>query len=121
MKLSMRSRKLTLLLGLFVSMALLFSGGFAHVVSSDMSMMHGTGQAESARQCQNMCPIQTPVGNRGEHDVEPQDKEPIPLEPYYVAFLGVGWSLTIFIAGYLLWHLRWRPPDLIKLYANYRF
>ncbi len=53
--------------------------------------------------------------------VNPQDKEPIPSEPYYLAFMGVGWTIVVTVAAaYLLKYLRWKPPDLTLLYAVYR-
>jgi len=53
--------------------------------------------------------------------VDDKDIEPQPTEPYYAAFISVGWSLVILISAYLLRHLRWRPTDLYKLNVNYQF
>lgn len=53
---------------------------------------------------------------------EDQEPDPEPAEPYYLAFIGVGWTITVTItAAYLFGFLRWRPPDLFKLNVSYRF
>ncbi len=77
-----------------------------------------------SNQCQSACiNQQIPANATKSQDVlKDKDINPEPREPYYLAFIGVGWTTTIAIAAvYLLGYLRWRPPDLVKLNVNYRF
>lgn len=64
-------------------------------------------------------PIVTAISQReSEKEKEPA---PEPAEPYFLAFTGVGWSMTITIATtYLLGYLRRRPPDIFSLHSYYR-
>lgn len=74
-------------------------------------------------QCQASCISRSsnPVtSNISQREVE-KDIEPKPAEPYYLAFMGVGWTTTITVAAaYIRKYLNWRPPDLYKLNAVYR-
>ena len=110
-----------LLTGLFLGFAIFFGTGAGHALLSaaampDMNTM-GTGS------CQAACTPQTqPVAIRPTSEINEQNVDPQPAEPYYLAFIGVGWATVITIAAaYLLKYLRWRPPDLFKLHVAYRF
>lgn len=114
-------RRLPLLKGFVLGLFLLLSTSPAHAMSSDSSMSHIKSQKESASQCQTMCPNLKPVATISQAS-ESQDKDPVPTEPYYLAFIGVGWTTFIGVAAaYLLGYLRWRPPDLFKFNVSYRF
>jgi hypothetical protein len=85
-------------------------------------MMPDMGKQMTQNQCQTSCTTQTNPAAPGQKiNVEEKDIEPQPAEPYYLAFIGVGWSVVILISAYLLRHLRWRPPDIYKLNVNYQF
>lgn len=85
------------------------------------SMMSDMGKRMAQNQCQSSCSSQSTVAAPGQRvDVEDKDIEPQPAEPYYLAFIGVGWTTIVLAAAYLLRHLRWRPPDLYKLNSVYR-
>lgn len=119
---AMKRRQLLHLLATIPAfLVLLFGVGAGHALltSSAMSVM---GEQMPQSQCQSSCISQTNVA-APERKIEVADKdiEPQPAEPYYLAFMGVGWSIVIIVAGFLLWHLRWRPPDLYKLNSVYRF
>lgn len=72
--------------------------------------------SQSAQQSQPIAPERTTI------EVDDQNLKPQPADPYYLAFMGVGWTTVITIAAaYLIKYLRWRPPDLFKLNVNYQF
>lgn len=108
---------LSKILGLTILIGLVFSTSFGHaVIGRSMTGMLGS-------RCQTICPQQT-LATR----IKPQELlrnknlEPDPQEPFYLAFIGVGWTTAIALAtSYLLKYLRWRPPDLFKLNVSYRF
>lgn len=114
----MHKRLTALILGTLTSLALLFVGPF-NVLMSSMSM---NGMA-SAGQCQASCGTQTPVAVQAvKQKLRDEEHEPQPAEPYYLAFITVGWTTTVAVAAaFLFKYLRWRPPDFTKLYAVYRF
>mgnify|MGYP007022260223 CR=1 FL=1 len=49
-----------------------------------------------------------------------QEPKPRPSEQYYVQFATLASADEHIGNDYLLEYLSWRPPDLFKLYANYR-
>ncbi len=51
-----------------------------------------------------------------------QDDEPVPhnVLPYYAHF-GSNFIPKKLLSSYVQKHLIFRPPDLVKLYSNYRF
>lgn len=80
--------------------------------------MHGGTQTSH---CQSICVVPS-TAKRPQYDVDKKETKPEPVEPAYLAFIGVGWVLTaVAIASILIKHLRWRPPDLFKLNVNYQF
>ncbi len=100
---------------------LLFGIGAGHALLTasaaspmDKEMNRSQCQASCVSQFNSAAPEQKLV-------IEDRDTEPEPPEPYYLAFMGVGWSLFIFLTASLLRHLHWRPPDIIKLQVAYRF
>lgn len=110
-----------LVAGFLTFFALLFGVGAAHSMLT-ASAMPDMGKQMAPNQCQTACTSQqifaAPIHNKQKQ----QDKEPQAAEPYYLAFIGVGWATTITIsAAYLLGYLRWRPPDLLKLNVSYKF
>ncbi len=119
----MRRGFLTSVVGIATFITLLLGvGSIQPLIANNMP---GMGKQMSQSQCQSSCTTQqhtiaaTLYENKQEKDKE---DTPQPAEPYYMAFTGAGWSLilTAFVA-YILRRLCWRPPDLVKLYANYRF
>lgn len=100
---------------------LLFGIGAGHALLTSTAMSAMDKQM-AQNQCQSSCLSQTNVA-APERKIEIDDKdiEPQPAEPYYLAFMGVGWSLVLLLSIYLLRHLHWRPPDLYKLNSVYRF
>lgn len=115
-------RTLHLLAGVASLVTLLLGGGIGHAAFA-ASPMPGMGKQMPQSQCQSSCSSQSTVAAPGQRvDVEDKDTEPQPAEPYYLAFMGVGWTTIITVAAaYLIKYLRWRPPDLYKLHVNYRF
>ena len=108
-----------LLGGLLALPVLLLSSNFAHAAFNH----HMSGMPSS--QCQSSCTYpQTPANNatKPQDLIENRDKYPLPAEPYYLAFIGIGWSTAVAIlTAYLLRQLHWRPPDIFKLNVNYQF
>ena len=98
---------------------LLFAGNLVHVTFNHSMSAMPSGQ------CQSSCTTsQTPAdtATKPVDILKDKDLEPQPVEPYYLAFMGVGWTTVIAIAAaYLFGYLRWRPPDLYKLNVSYRF
>lgn len=76
-------------------------------------------------ECLSACGNQLQSGlvgiNQREEEKE-KEPRPEPAEPYYLAFLGAGWTTLVFVAAqYLQKYLRWRPPDLYTINVSYRF
>ena len=104
--------------GLLALPILLFSSNLGHTAFSHSMSAMPSGQ------CQSSCTTSQTPGNtatKPEDLLKDKDIEPRPAEPYYLAFIGVGWTTIIIIAAaYLLGYLRWRPPDIFSLYSYYR-
>ena len=105
--------------GVFITLpVLLLSSNFGH-------LMFSRPMANMPRySCQTSCKTsQTPAYTVNKVDEVSVDKdiEPQPAEPYYLAIIGFGWSVVVLLSVYLLRHLHWRPPNIIKLNAAYRF
>ncbi len=97
---------------------LLIAGNLVHMPSSHAMTAMPSGQ------CQTSCTTsQTPadIATKPEDILKDKDIEPQPAEPYYLAFMGVGWTTILpSAAAYLIRSLSWRPPDLYKLNVVYR-
>jgi hypothetical protein len=108
-----------LVTSLFALTLLLFGGNLAHAMFS-----HSMTSMPSS-QCQSNCiSSQTPANTAVKPGdvLKDKDLEPEPAEPYYLVFMGVGWTKDITIAtAFLFGYLLWRPPDLYKLNVAYRF
>ncbi len=116
-----RSCFITFLGSIWALLALLLSLGYGHMLMAASAMPNMKSDKATISQCQSSCgsSATTPVATIPQA-VSPQVKEPVPSEPYFLAFMGVGWLLVLSFGFYLLWHLRWKPPDLTLLYAVYR-
>lgn len=116
-----RQQFLHLIIAIPTFLVLLFGVGAGHALLTS-SAMSASGESVTQSQCQSSCLSQTNVvAPERKIEVDDKDIEPRPAEPHYLAFMGVGWSAFIVTAGFLLWHLRWKPPDIIKLNLAYRF
>ncbi len=116
----LKQRLLAAVIGIESFLTLVFGVGPGHSLAAAATMPNMAKQMPQ-NQCQSSCSAQHNVATiNGKTVVEDKDLEPQPAEPYYLMFMGVDWSTAILLSGYLLWHLLWRPPDLVKLYANYR-
>ena len=101
---------------------LLFGIGPGHSLLTSLAMPNMNTQMPQG-QCQSSCSSQvgTSLLDQKNVEVDNKDLKPHPAEPYYLAFIGVGWTMIVTVAAaYLLKYLRWRPPDLYKLNAVYR-
>ena len=118
----MKLRLRHLLTSLFLGSAVFFGTGAGHALLSAAAMSDMGGNMATGS-CQAACTPQTqPVAVRPTSEIKEQNIDPQPAEPYYLAFIGVGWALVITVAAaYLLKYLRWRPPDIFKLNVAYRF
>lgn len=98
---------------------LLFTGNLAHVTFNHSMTAMPSGQ------CQSSCTTTQTTADtatKPEDILKDKDLEPQPAEPYYLTFMGVGWTTVITVAAaYLFGYLHWRPPDLYKLNVAYRF
>jgi hypothetical protein len=116
----MRQRLLTAVVGVASFFTLLFGVGAGHSMLTATAMPN-MGKQMPQGQCQSSCTPQSNTAIDSQKTViEDKDIEPQPAEPYYLAFMGVGWSLVLLLSVYLLRHLHWRPPDLYKLNSVYR-
>lgn len=115
----MRQRLLLFSASIISLTAILFGSA---PISTLLSQKVDMGMDMAANQCQASCnPGQITAAPASKAEEEKQkDKEPQPAEPYYLAFLSVGWSATLVFAAFLQRHLQWRPPDFITLYGTYR-
>ena len=97
---------------------------FIRVNHASPSMKSMMSKPEAGSNCVIICTRQTPVqfnDIQRKQVEEDEDPAPEPAEPYYLAFMGVGWTTAITIAAaYLLKYLRWRPPDIFSMYGYYR-
>ena len=117
----MRQRLLAAIVGIPSFFALLFGIGAGHALLTS-SAMAAMGEQMTQNQCQSSCLSQTNViAPERKIEIDDKDIKPQPTEPYYLAFMGVGWSIVLLVSAYLLRHLHWRPPDIVKLTAAYRF
>lgn len=116
--------KLTKLFAIFcTSLALFFSLSVSSMFISAPPMGGMDMKQMDSNPCQANCNLQSqPTAWRPATILKEEDIDPQPAKPYYIAFIGVGWIVTVYVAAtYLLKYLRWRPPDFIKLYSIYRF
>lgn len=115
-----KQRIKTALAGLSSLVVVLLGAGAGHAYAS-ATMMPVMSRQMPQNQCQSSCsPQNANAIVSGVTTVKDKDINPPVTEPYYLAFVGVGWSTVIILAAYLLRHLYWRPPDLFKLYSVYR-
>lgn len=104
---------------IFTALTLFFGIGAGHSLISAQSMH--TVEKEVANQCQSICP---PVLNEkqrtpqfAEDDADPDPFPFLTIDPnQYVSIL-----YAVAISVLSLSFLRRRPPDLVALYAKYRF
>lgn len=116
----MKNRLLSTIMIVTPLLVLLF--GFGGNITLLMRLMPDMGKQMSQNQCQSSCSSQSnTVADSQETTIDEKDIEPQPAEPYYLAFMGAGWSLVLLLSVYLLRHLHWRPPDIYKLNSVYRF
>ena len=103
----------TILLAVFS----LLPGGSPLTSHAAAAMDHST-----TPQSQNCCTNTqtTVIRPSNQHPEEEKDEDPAPpQEPYYVQFLTFAAPKKLEAAAYTASSAR--PPDLVKLYANYRF
>lgn len=118
----MISRATRLLATLFVFSLLLVGTSAQHQLMA-MPMPDAMHNISKVSDCISTCgsqlqPIVTAVNQR-EIQVENEPK-PEPAQPYFVQFLKIVPLFGLISAAYFLVYLRWRPPDLFRLYAVYR-
>lgn len=113
----MKRRAPQFIASLFALSVLLLAGNLIRMAST-----HSMAPMPSS-QCQSSCTFsQTPadVATKPEDILEDKGIEPQPADPYYLIFMGVGWTTAILLAtAYLFGYLHWRPPDLYKLNVAY--
>lgn len=114
-------------IGIATLLIVLFSVSAGRSLAATPAMQH-MPQNMPQGQCQTSCDSQRtqpsqPTATRPTNvEVDEQNVDPQPIEPYYLAFIGFGWTTVITIAAIFLFkYLGWRPPDLHKLNAVYRF
>jgi len=118
----MKFRFASILATLFVFPLLLIGTGAQHqlMATTMPNMMHSFSKVDN---CLSTCgsrlqPIATAINQR-EVQVENEPK-PEAGEPYFIQFLKFAPLLGLISSAYFLAYLRWRPPDLFRLYAVYR-
>ena len=102
--------------------AMSFSGAIGHIFLKTLPMPT-MGKQMSQGHCQSSCGVQSAItlpGNKIE--VGNQEAEPQPVEAHRLIFSGVGWTAVLGVGAlYFFDYLCWRPPDIFRLHANYRF
>lgn len=121
---NMKFRVTSLLAALLVLPLLLISTNTRHQVMAspmpDMMKNAPTKVSDCLSACGNQ--LQPTVTGINQREVEKEkEPKPEPAEPYYIQFLQFAPYIGLIGAAYSLRHLRWRPPDIIKLTAAYRF
>jgi Na+/melibiose symporter-like transporter len=99
---------------------IIISLGYGHMAMPANAMPNMASDKTNVSQCQSSCGIAASELGTVPQAANPQYKEPIPFETHQLGFMGVGWSLVLLFSFYLVWHLRWEPPDLTLLHAVYR-
>lgn len=112
-------RILSFITATFTALALFFGIGAGHSLISARSM-HGV-EKEATTQCQSICPtVLNEKQKTPQVDEDDADPDPFPFlsldTSQYVSTL-----YAVVISALILSFLRRRPPDLVALYANYRF
>jgi hypothetical protein len=124
MKTLLKSFARVMLLSTILAFSILFTP-FIRVSYASTSMKVMMPKQGANGNCVTVCGSQNTVHfNDIQRKQVDEDKEPSPepAEPYYHAFMGVGWATVITVAAaHLFKYLRWRPPDLYKLNVNYQF
>jgi hypothetical protein len=116
--------KIARLISVFsVAIIAAFGFGVGHVVSASESMPGMEMGSMQSAQCQSLCLFQLAKTETGTSiHQKKQTPDPLPVEPYYTAFAGVSWVMTVLIsAAFLFRYLKWRPPDITALNVLYRF
>lgn len=114
-----QTRIISFTMTIFTALALLFGIGPGHSLMSTQSVR--AAEKEATTQCQSICP---PLLNEKKKtpqvDEDDTTPDPFPLlslaSSQHVAILYV-----VIISALALSFLSRRPPDLVALYANYRF
>lgn len=110
-----------LLAAFFLLPFLLLGSGGLHMQASAHSTH--SSMASSDKDCLSLCTsrLNTPEAVLGSRE-EDKDNEPKPgfSVLYYLQFTRLANASERIGNDRLLKHLQWRPPDLFKLYANYR-
>lgn len=88
----------------------------AHTVHPDMTFSDKT---DCLSLCSNRLNLSEVSLNNREED-EDRELEPRSSKQYYLQFAALANVAELADNDELLRHLRWRPPDLFKLYENYR-
>jgi hypothetical protein len=92
-----------------------------HVSSSMLAMMSKSKTISCVTACTSNRSSAQVNGLQPNLEEKEQEPAPEPANPYYLAFMGVGWTTVITVAlAYLIKYLRWRPPDFFSLYNYYR-
>jgi hypothetical protein len=114
-------------LGIAILFIAVFGIGAGRSLTAAPTMRHmpqnmAQGQCLSSCGTQHVAQPQPIAPESTTVEVDDQSLKPQPVEPYYLAFMGVGWTTVITVAAaYVIKYLRWRPPDLYKLNVAYRF
>lgn len=107
---------------LFLLPLLVLGSGGLQLVPEAHGEQHAMAAPE-ASECLSLCTsrAQAPEVLPGQKDKE-ADSEPKlrPAENYYLQFASLTAVVAPVTAASLLKHLRWRPPDLFKLFSNFR-
>lgn len=111
----------SLLLAPLVAVLMLFVVSPGHMASASMPGMEKA--SENSVQCQAACPV-LPADDMNKEIVfgKDTDPDPNPALPYYSGLINLAYFAPILLSAYLLNLARkWRPPDLVVQYSNYRF
>lgn len=100
---------------------LIAPAGLRHAVAAPMPDM--THNQPKTNDCLSACGSQQqPVVTATRPSESEREEEPAPglVQPYYLQFLQFWPVLLVASAAFLLSYLRWRPPDIYKVFAAYR-
>lgn len=115
-------RVVRLFAAFFVLPLLLLSSGGLQMQASAHTVHPGMASSDKT-DCLSLCSnrlnsSETSLNNK--EDDKHRESKPQSSEQFYLQFAVPTIADTVPDNDYLLKYLRWRPPDLFKLYENYR-
>lgn len=100
-----------------VILSILLGGQWLHQVQAHQHI--GTSEHKPASQCNGSCRSVITDETKTELENVLPDEDPDPqYHPWLASPLALAYLTPVLF--FVPWHIRWRPPDLIRLWGVYR-